>query len=139
MIKLFILNFPVIITFIFFAGCGGNNSNEKKQLNNGELYYNNSVTQSMVDSLGNYINQCEIFTGGINKGKIVKNDSTYELSLSVPQDKLNDSTYLDFTGILATQLSEDVFHNAPVNVNLTDSSFNVKVTKSGAPGRQLNN
>ena len=120
-----------LLTIFAFYGCGNNNY-EKKPLNKGELYYNNTVPQDIVGSLGNYINQCEVFTDGINKARLTKKDSTYELSLSVPPDKINSSSYQEYTEILATQLSEDVFDHSPVKIHLTDKNFNSKMTKSSS-------
>lgn len=137
MISLFVrvsgLTFLIISVFLY--GCS-NNSNQKKQLDKGELYYNNTVSQKIVDDLGNYINTCEVFTDGVNKGKLVKKGSTYDLSLSVPQDKINDSTYLDFTEVLASQLSDEVFNHSPVKIHLTDENFNTKATRSSSSGRK---
>jgi hypothetical protein len=120
-----------LLTIFAFYGCGNNNY-EMKKLDKGELYYNNTVSQEKVVSLGNYINQCAVFTDGINKARITKKDSIYELSLSVPPDKINSSSYQEYTEILATQLSEDVFDHSPVKIHLTDENFNSKVTESSS-------
>jgi hypothetical protein len=123
------------IIILSFFGCGNNNY-EKKQLDKGELYYNNTVSQTYIESLGNYINQCEILTDDVNKARITRTNDTFELSLSVPFSKINSETYQDYAEILATQLSEDVFNHSPVKIHLTDADFNAKVTKSSSQTTQ---
>ncbi len=117
------------LTLLLVGGCSNNNY-EKKQLDNGELYFNNSVPQDKIESLGNYINQCAVFTNDVNKARIIKTDSTYEISLSVPPAKINSDSYQVYIEILATQLSEDIFNHSAVKIHLTDADFNTKVTKS---------
>ncbi len=125
------------ITLVLFSsvlissGCSNNNY-EKKQLDKGELYYDRNISQDKVESLGKFINQCAIFNDEVHRARLTKSDSTYELSLSVPVEMINSDQYQNYAEILAMQLSDDVFDHSKVNINLADSSFNTKITKSSA-------
>ena len=125
----FSIFFLVFCSLLITAGCSTDNY-EKKQLNNGELYYSKNISQDRVDSLCDYTNQCAIFNDEVHLARLIKTDSTYELSLSVPPEMYNSEQYQSYAEVLAGQLSEDVFDKALVKIHLTDDKFNVKVTKS---------
>ena len=119
----------VFCSLFLIAGCSSDNY-EKRQLNKGELYYSKNISQDRVDSLCDYTNQCAIFNDEVHLARLIKTDSTYELSLSVPPEMYNSEQYQSYAEVLAGQLSEDVFDKALVKIHLTDDKFNVKVTKS---------
>lgn len=116
-------------SFLFISGCSSDKY-EKRQLNNGELYYTKNISQDKVEGLCNYTNQCAIFNDEVHLARLTKTDSTYELSLSVPPEMYNSEQYQSYAEVLAMQLSDDVFDKALVKIHLTDDKFNVKVTKS---------
>jgi hypothetical protein len=119
----------VLCSLIFLAGCSSDKY-EKRQLNKGELYYTKNISQDMVDSLCNYTNQCAIFNDEVHLARLIKTDSSYDLSLSVPSEMYNSEQYQSYAEVLAMQLSDDVFDKALVKIHLTDDKFNAKVTKS---------
>jgi hypothetical protein len=123
-----ILSILLSTLFILYS-CGGINY-EKKQLEKGELYFDNQIARDKVESLSNFINQCAIFNDEVHKARLVKSDNIYELSLAVPPEMINSDQYQDYAEILAMQLSDDVFDKALVKIHLTDDDFNQKVTKS---------
>jgi hypothetical protein len=125
----FSISFLVFCSLIILNGCSGNNY-EKKQLDKGELYFDKNIAGEKIERLGNFINQCAIFNDEVHKARIIKADSTYELSLCVPPEMYNSDQYQSYTEILAIQLSDDVFDKALLKIHLTDDDFNVKVTKS---------
>lgn len=125
----FSIFFLVFCSLLITAGCSTDNY-EKRQLNDGELYYGKNISQDRVESLCNYTNQCAIFNDEVHLARLIKTDSTYELSLSVPPEMYNSEQYQSYAEVLAMQLSDDVFDKALVKIHLTDDKFNVKVTKS---------
>ncbi|HKB85829.1 MAG TPA: hypothetical protein VKD08_06650 [Ignavibacteriaceae bacterium] len=125
----FSISLSVLYSLLFIYGCSSNEY-ETKKLDKGELYYDRNISQDKVETLGNFINQCAIFNDEVQKARLTKSDSTYELSLSVPADMYNSDQYQNYAEILAMQLSDDVFDHSKVDIHLTDSNFNTKVTKS---------
>ncbi len=125
----FSISLFMLCSILIVYGCSGENY-EKKQLDKGELYYDKNISGDKIESLANYINQCAIFNDEVHKARLIKSDSTYDLSLSVPTEMINSDQYQNYAEILAMQLSDDVFDHSKVNIHLTDSSFNTKVTKS---------
>ena len=125
----FSISFLILCTLFIFYGCSTDNY-EKRELNNGELYYGKNISQDRVENLCNYTNQCAIFNDEVHLARLTKTDSTYELCLSVPPEMYNSEQYQSYAEVLAMQLSEDVFDKALVKIHLTDDKFNVKVTKS---------
>ncbi len=127
----FSISVTVLCSLLFLYGCSSDKY-EKKQLDNGELYYDQTVSSDKVESLGKYINQCAIFNDEVHKARLTKTDSTYEISLSVPPEMIKSDQYQNYAEILAMQLSDDVFDHSKVEIHLSDSSFNTKVTRSSS-------
>lgn len=125
----FSISFLVFCSLLITAGCSTDNY-EKRQLDNGELYYGKNISQDRVENLCNYTNQCAIFNDEVHLARLTKTDSTFELSLSVPPEMYNSEQYQSYAEVLAMQLSDDVFDKALVKIHLTDDKFNVKVTKT---------
>ncbi len=131
----FSILFLVFCSLLIAAGCSTDNY-EKRQLNDGELYYDKNISKDLVESLCNYTNQCAIFNDEVHLARLTKTDSAYELSLSVPPEMYNSEQYQSYAEVLAGQLSEDVFDKALVKIHLTDDDFNVKVTKSSVQNKE---
>lgn len=127
----FLISISVLCTILFLFGCSSDKY-EKKQLDKGELYYDNTVSVDKVDLLGKYINQCAIFNDEVHKARLTKSDSTYEICLCVPPEMIHSDQYQNYAEILAMQLSDDVFDKSRVEIHLSDSSYNKKVTKSSS-------
>lgn len=127
-ISFFSISSLVLISLFILYSCSINNY-EKKQLNKGELYYAKNIPMDKIESLGNFINQCEIFNDDVHRAQLAKSGSTYELSLSVPAEMLKSDQYQDYAEVLAMQLSDEVFDRALVKIHLTDDDFNPKVTR----------
>ena len=126
---------PVLFSLFILYGCSSNNY-EKKQLDNGELYFDKNISRDKVENLSSFINQCEIFNDDVHRARLAKSGSTYELSLSVPAELLKSDQYQDYAEVLAMQLSDDVFDRALVKIHLTDDDFNPKVTISSWQKKQ---
>jgi hypothetical protein len=131
----FSISFLVLCSILIFYSCSSDNY-EKKQLDKGELYYDKNISGDKVESLSKYINQCAIFNDEVHTARLIKSDSTYELSLSVPAEMINSDQYQSYAEILAMQLSDDVFDHSKVEIHLADSNFNTKVTKSSAQDKE---
>ena len=125
----------ILFSLFILYGCS-NNHYEKKQLDKGELYFDKSISRDKVESLSRFINQCEIFNDEVNRARLAKSGSTYELSLSVPAELLKSDQYQDYAEVLAMQLSDDVFDRALVKIHLTDDDFNPIVTRSSWQKKQ---
>jgi len=127
-IPCFLIPSLVFFSFFNFYGCG--HSYDKKQLDKGELYYDNTISQDKIEKLSSYINQCEIFNSDVHKARITQSDSIYEFSLGCSPQTYNSDQFQSFAELLAMQLSEDVFDHHRVMLHLTDDNFNQKITKS---------
>jgi hypothetical protein len=94
--------------------------------NETEIEYDNSVTFSEVDDLGNYLIDAG-FTDGTTKSVIlIKQRGTYIFKLVVDEASWNDPEYIDIASNFASNLSYDVFDGNPVEVYLCDDYFNTK-------------
>jgi hypothetical protein len=89
--------------------------------NAGELYYNEPVTRSEAEKLGQYLVQAKFFDGTRKSVQINKSGQTYQFRYVVIGGYDQKEEYIDLVKQFSAQLSEGVFQNAAVDIHLCDS------------------
>ncbi|MDO5517188.1 MAG: hypothetical protein Q4F66_06500 [Clostridium sp.] len=115
----------LIITTLFFLGCG-NDYGEKltyRKVNN--LYYTSNVTEDEADSLGTYLLKNDFFSKehGIDM-RLDKKNGTYEVRFIVKKGLENDADVINKYKIMCSELSNNVFNKKEVDIILCDDNFN---------------
>ena len=115
------LLYPLILAFFFFftTAC----SEKAQTFNQTQIDYNQTITESDVQRLGEYLIQSR-FTDGTPKNiKIKKKGQTYSFKMVI-RDELELTPKLTRRfGIFAYNLSNDVFNQAPVEIELCNAFF----------------
>lgn len=97
---------------------------QKIQVMGSDLYYTQTVTKSEAEKLGNYLSSQGFFTEGNRVAvKLDKKADTYEFSLIVDQSKLNDEDIAEIFQYMSMELSQNVFDNHKVDIELCDNTF----------------
>ena len=91
--------------------------------NAGELYYTQPVTRSEAEKLGQYLVQAKFFDGKRKISADQKERTDLPISLVVKEGYDQKEEYIGHVKEFSAELSEGVFHNAPVDIHLCDSSF----------------
>ncbi|EKQ51563.1 MULTISPECIES: hypothetical protein [unclassified Clostridium] len=126
---------PIIIGIIIFSLAAASImytiNIPKNALDYGEnhLFYTNNITQLQAKELGDYFNREGYFTSNSKIDvKIDKQNDTYVLSLVAEGDYQNNQNYVGPMRALSKELSQNVFKNSKVRIDLCDDRF--KVLKS---------
>lgn len=102
----------------------------KLEFNGGELYYTDNVTEAEAKKLGTYLVEQEFFDGVPKTVQLDKSGSTYQFRMVVLPEKRNDEAIMEALKTSATQISDDVFNNATVEVHVCDDQLKtLKVVK----------
>jgi hypothetical protein len=89
--------------------------------NAGELYYNQPVTRSEAQKLGQYLVQAKFFDGTRKTVQINKSGQTYQFRYAIIGGYDQKEEYIDLVKQFSAELSEGVFHNAAVDIHLCDA------------------
>jgi hypothetical protein len=89
--------------------------------NAGELYYTQPVTRSEAEKLGQYLVKAKFFDGTRKSVQIKKSGQTYQFRLVIKEGYDRNEEYIGRVKAFSTELSENVFHNVPVETHLCDS------------------
>ena len=89
--------------------------------NAGDLYYNQPVTRSEAEKLGQYLVQAKFFDGTRKTVQINKSGQTYQFRYVVKGGYERNEEYIGHVKEFSAELSEGVFHNSPVDIHLCDS------------------
>ncbi len=89
--------------------------------NAGELYYTQPVTRSEAEKLGQYLVQAKFFDGKPKSVQIKKSEQIYQFRYVVIGGYEQNEEYIGQVKEFSTELSENVFHNAPVDIHLCDT------------------
>ena len=89
--------------------------------NAGELYYTQPVTRSEAEKLGQYLVQAKFFDGKPKSVQIKKSEQIYQFRYVVIEGYEQNEEYIGQVKEFSTELSENVFHNAPVDIHLCDT------------------
>jgi hypothetical protein len=123
---------PIIIGAIIFILAAASISYTiyvpKNALDYGEnrLFYSNNITQSQAKELGDYFNTEGYFTSNSKIDvKIDKQNDTYVLSLVVESGYQNNQNYVEPMKAISRELSQNVFENNKVRIDLCNDRFKV--------------
>jgi hypothetical protein len=89
--------------------------------NGGELYYTRPVTRTEAEKLGQYLVQAKFFDGKPKSVQIKKSEQIYQFRYVVIEGYEQNEEYIGQVKEFSTELSENVFHNAPVDIHLCDT------------------
>lgn len=121
-------NFKSLFSLVFVVTCfscssGGYGKEYKLDSNHNVYYKGDSVDKSMAKKLAVYLKEQDYFRKNINSTvQLVKLKDTYNLNFVVDETKITagyDNNFL----ILGAQISEMVFKNTPVTVQLTNNKL----------------
>ena len=115
---------PVIIIAIIIAGCNQNYGKEYKLDAKHNVYYKGEgVDEALAKKLANYLKEQEYFQDSINSTvQLVKVKDTFNLNFVVDATKLTAGYENNFL-IFGAFISEKVFNNAPVTIQLTNDKL----------------
>lgn len=111
----------IAILTIVSAACSDYGT--KLDYNGGDLYYTKNVTEGDAKKLGDYLVKEKFFDGNPKTVQLDKNGSTYQFRMVVLKDKQNDPATLQLMKTLASELSADVFGNAPTEIHVCDDQL----------------
>lgn len=118
----------VAILLVVGLACSGHGT--KLEFNGGDLYYTDNVTEAEAKKLGNYLVEQGFYDGKPKSVQLDKSGSTYQFRMVVQPEKQNDAATMEIMKTFASQLSSDVFSNAPTEVHVCDDQLKtLKVIK----------
>jgi hypothetical protein len=91
------------------------------------LFHSKKITDAEADSLGNYLISSKFANGNEKSVLITKSGNIYQFKFVVKKGADTDPNYLKNGKIFASQLSTNVFNNAPVEVLMCDDYFSTLV------------
>lgn len=120
----------MVLAILLAFGLACNQYGEKLEFNGGELYYTKNVTEAEAKKLGEYLVKEEFYDGKEKTVQLDKEGGTYQFRMVVVEDKRNDESTLEIFKTFASQISKDVFNDAPVEVHVCDENLKtLKVVK----------
>ena len=93
-----------------------------KMFGNVTLYYNDSISPTQVDDLGNYITQ--VIKLNDNDAQVVKNNNTYQVKLRFNDGMEKNEVATKKIELVAQEISSTFFNNAQVEIHACDANFN---------------
>ena len=102
---------------------GGIFSSSWDYKNGCRVIYDRSVTKTEAKRLGDYLESQGVFDGDTKTFKIVKSGKTYEFRAVIKKGLEQDPEAIEGMKLMALELSQAVFGNAPVDVHLCDEGF----------------
>ncbi len=94
------------------------------EFNNSELFYTTNVNKNEAEKLGEYLVASGFFADRTISAQIDKKGGTFILRYVIQTGFENNNEYLEIVKQMVNEVSNLVFNNAPVEINLTDSRFN---------------
>ena len=120
----------MVLAILLAFGLACNQYGEKLEFNGGDLYYTKNVTEAEAKKLGEYLVKQEFFDGKEKTVQLDKEGGTYQFRMVVIKEKRNDDSTLEIFKTFASQISKDVFNDAPVELHVCDENLKtVKVVK----------
>lgn len=112
------VRYPLLLFIMLVLGsCSRPDYGALLHFNNAELYFTERVTESEATRLGEYLVDYGIFSGQVITVQLDKDQTTYLFRWVFPDTTTLDSTALRNVGLFTIQLSEEVFHHAPVDIH----------------------
>jgi hypothetical protein len=104
-------------------GAYDNEDMEMLEFDGTEIEYDNTVTKSEINALGNYLIE-EGFTDGTTKSiQFVLEYDTYVFRMVVNEETADDAEYEEIARSFANAMSTDLFDGAAVEIQLCDEYF----------------
>jgi hypothetical protein len=113
---------PAFLLMLAFWGC--KNLGKEKIFNGVQLYHAEGVSDTLANSLGNYLISSQFADGRAKTVQITKTGDTYHFRFVVKDGAEKDSSISQSTKYFASLLSADVFNGAPVRVEMCDNLMN---------------
>lgn len=96
----------------------------KVSQNNLDIYYTENVTRSEAKKLLEYLISEDFTDGSQEVGvRLDKSGKTYEFKVIVKKGMDTDPDFIKLAKTLSTEISNDVFGKAPVDIHLMDDNF----------------
>jgi hypothetical protein len=102
---------------------GATNYGMLLEVNHGDLYYTAAVSQADAKRLGAFLVQEKIFDGRSISMQLTKKGEIAQVRFPVKPGFEKDEAYIASVHTLAVQISQQVFHGAPVEVHLCDNEL----------------
>jgi preprotein translocase subunit SecF len=120
----------MVLAILLAFGLACNQYGEKLEFNGGELYHTENVTEAEAKKLGEYLVKEQFFDGKEKTVQLDKQGGTYQFKMVVIEDKRNDDSTLELFKTFASQISADVFDNAPTELHVCNEKLEtLKVVK----------
>lgn len=111
----------LLISSLFFNSC--TNYGKEKEFNGVQLFYTSSITESEVNSLGNYLIESEFADGEYKTVQINKSGNTYEFRMVVKKGIEQDQEYCNLGKLMAAEISSEVFNGKQVDLHFCDENL----------------
>jgi hypothetical protein len=109
---------------LMFAFSGCKNLGKEKIFNGVELYHTEGVSDTLANTLGNYLISSQFADGKAKTVQLTKAGDTYLFRFVVKDGAEKDSSITQPTKYFASLLSADIFSGAPVRVEMCDALMN---------------
>src|ERR1700685_2953305 len=96
---------------------GATNYGLLMEVNHADLYYTRAVSQEDAKALGAYLVEAKIFDGRHISLQLTKADRTIQVRFPVKPGVDKDEAYIASIRALGADISQKVFHGAPVEVD----------------------
>ena len=113
----------VAIAVLLAVGLACSNYGTKLEFNGGELYYTKNVTETEAKKLGDYLVKENFYDGKPKTAQLDKDGASYQFRMVVQPEKRKDEQILALMKTFASEVSRDVFNNAPVEVHVCDEQL----------------
>jgi hypothetical protein len=88
-----------------------------------DLYYTTAVSKDEAQALGDYLVQKEFLDGRHLSVQLTKEGQTLQVRFPVKPGFEKDEAYVASVGVMGRELSQEVFHGTPTEVDLCDSEL----------------
>jgi hypothetical protein len=102
---------------------GATNYGALLEVNHADLYYTTAVSQEEAKALGAFLVKAEIFDGRHISIQFTRQGPTTQVRFPVKPGFDKNEAYIDTIRALGYQISQNVFHGAPVEVDLCDQDM----------------
>ena len=112
-----------VVLFISATLFNCTNYGKEKNFDGAQLFYTSNITESEVNSLGNYLIESG-FAGGESKTvQINKEGGTYQFKIVVKKGIEQDNEYAQVFKQFAYEISKDVFNGSQVDIDACDENL----------------
>jgi hypothetical protein len=108
----------LVLTAALLVGCS--DYGKEKTFNGVQLFYTSEITDAEADKLGEFLMESEFADGEEKTVQIAKTGSTYDFRMVVKKGLEEDQEYAVIFKQFATDISKNVFNNAPVDLHACD-------------------